>query len=63
MRSNHLVYEYKDHGFVIDRDEASERLGSLIVTESPETRFAESAHELLERANLFLWIKQPRRRL
>jgi Serine dehydrogenase proteinase len=40
--ANKLVYEYKDHGFVIDLDEAQRNLGSSwIRTETPELKFAE----------------------
>ena len=61
-----LVYEYKDHGFVIDSDEATNEplgLGSMIVTGSSVAAFCESIHEALEQANLFLWANRPRRRL
>jgi hypothetical protein len=64
--AKHLVYEYKDHGFVIDSEEATSApllLGDLIVTQSPIAAFSESVHELLEQANLFLWVHRPRRRL
>jgi hypothetical protein len=36
-----FVYGYKDHGFVIDRDEAADILGSVIIkTETQEYRLA-----------------------
>ena len=48
-----FVYGYKDHGFVIDRDEATEILGSEIVkSDSSEYRLANTIHEYLANANL-----------
>lgn len=44
--SNHFVNHYKDHGFVIDYDEASALLGSAIVKQgSKEYSFANSVFE------------------
>jgi len=48
-----FVYGYKDHGFVIDRDEATEILGSDIVkSDTAEYRLANQIHEYLETVNL-----------
>jgi hypothetical protein len=48
-----FVYGYKDHGFVIDREEATEILGPAIVkSNTPEYRLANRIHEYLESANL-----------
>jgi hypothetical protein len=48
-----FVYGYKDHGFVIDRDEASDILGPDIVkSDSDEYRLANRVHEYLANANL-----------
>lgn len=61
-----LVYEYKDHGFVIDSDEATNEplgLGQMIVTGSAIASYCEAVHDVLEQANLFLWVHRPRRRL
>jgi hypothetical protein len=45
-----LVHEYKDHGFVIDYDEASQLLGKdLVRTGSPEALFSEDLY------SLFFW--------
>jgi hypothetical protein len=51
--AHRFVYEYKDHGFVIDHDEATEILGREIVKfESPEYKLASQIHEYLEIVNL-----------
>ena len=48
-----FVYEYKDHGFVIDRDEATEILGEHIVkSDTKEYKLANQIHEYLESVNL-----------
>lgn len=48
-----FVYGYKDHGFVIDRDEATEILGPEIVKpSSSEYKLANTIHEYLANANL-----------
>lgn len=50
-----LVNEYKDHGFVIDREEAEEILSdNLIKKDSKELEFAEDVHQLIMEANLWL---------
>lgn len=57
-----LVYEYKDHGFVIDAEEARALLeDGLIVTDSPEIRFAEKLHQKLENVNMWLRIGQKKK--
>ena len=51
--AHRFVYGYKDHGFVIDRDEAAEILGPAIVkTDTPEYKLANKIHEFLEVVNL-----------
>jgi len=57
-----LVYEYKHHGFVIDRDEAREHLGDQwILSDTPIQAFAEDLYGLFEQVNLFLgFIKKKR---
>ena len=48
-----FVYGYKDHGFVIDRDEALKYLGdSMVRSDSKEYKLANEIHEFLEDANL-----------
>jgi hypothetical protein len=50
-----LVYEYKDHGFVIDRDEARAHLGNhWVLTNTPELALAEDVYRLFEESNLIL---------
>jgi hypothetical protein len=51
--AHRFVYGYKDHGFVIDRDEAAEILGDDIVkSDTAEYKLANQIHEYLERVNL-----------
>jgi hypothetical protein len=48
-----LVYEYKHHGFVIDKDEASQTLGSSwVFGDTPETAFAEKVYERFDIINI-----------
>jgi hypothetical protein len=48
-----FVYEYQDHGFVIDRDEAASILGNDIVkSDTAEYKLANQIHEYLEMVNL-----------
>jgi hypothetical protein len=48
-----LVHEYKDHGFVIDVDEARELLGKGTIREdSQETRFADELYSLYD----YYWL-------
>lgn len=50
-----LVYEYKDHSFVIDYEEASMLLGnSWVKNESPLLELAEEVYGLFETVDLFL---------
>jgi hypothetical protein len=50
--AQHFVYGYKDHGFVIDHEEAKRFLGDLIKTGTPEYRLANEIHEYMEGVNL-----------
>lgn len=56
--AHRFVYEYKDHGFVIDRDEALEILGPTLVRfETPEYKVANQIHEYLEIVNFaYSWF-------
>jgi hypothetical protein len=57
-----LVHEYKDHGFVIDLDEAQKHLGSdWIKTGTSELKAAESIYRLLDLVNLFYGMAQSKR--
>lgn len=59
-----LVYEYKDHGFVIDLDEAQRHLGDgWVKTGTPELEFAEKVYRLFDWVNLFLGLYQSKRLL
>ncbi len=56
-----FVYEYKDHSFVIDREEAGKILGATIKTGTPEYRFGNLTHVVFENLNLLLgWKRQMR---
>jgi hypothetical protein len=57
-----LVHEYKDHGFVIDLDEARGHLGqSWIRSDTPELLVAEAVYNLFEEVNLFYGVFQRKR--
>ena len=59
-----LVHEYKDHGFVIDLDEAKVHLGvDWIRTGTPELQAAEAIYSLFEMINLLLRVGQNKRTL
>jgi hypothetical protein len=59
-----LVHEYKDHGFVIDLDEAQKHLGSdWIKTGTVEIKAAEAVYSLFETVNLWYGIAQSKRML
>jgi ClpP class serine protease len=48
-----LVYEYKDHSFVIDKDEAKKFLGDIIKVNTDEYRLANEIHKFMGNLN---WI-------
>jgi hypothetical protein len=51
--AHRFVYGYKDHGFVIDIDEAKEILGEEIIKfETQEYQLANQIHEFMENVNL-----------
>jgi hypothetical protein len=57
-----LVHEYKDHGFVIDIDEARNHLGSdWVKSNTVEMAAAEAVYNLFEFVNLFLDLYQSKR--
>jgi hypothetical protein len=59
-----LVYEYKDHGFVIDLDEVQKHLGSgWIRSDTAELAFAEEVYRHFDLINLFLHVFQTKRLL
>lgn len=57
-----LVYEYKDHGFVIDHEEAVRFFGvDFIKYDTDEAQLAEKIHELIENFSLSIqFIKDKR---
>jgi hypothetical protein len=57
-----LVYEYKDHGFVIDLAEATTHLGAdWIRGQSPELALAEAVYRLFEEVELWLGLVAQKR--
>ena len=57
-----LVYEYKDHGFVIDFEEAKSHLGeSWVLTDTPELDFAEAVYHLFEEIGLYVSVLAKKR--
>ena len=55
--ADHFVNHYKDHGFVIDYDEARDLLGSKLVKhETPEYSFANEVYTSFERFRMMLGI-------
>lgn len=57
-----LVHEYKDHGFVIDIEEARMHLGAdWIKSDTAEVRVGEKIYSLFETVNLFLDINHSKR--
>lgn len=51
-----LVYEYKDHSFVIDKEEAKELLGDVVKVDTDEYRFSNEIHKFLNEVNILLGI-------
>ena len=51
-----FVYAYKDHSFVIDREEAKIFLGEIVKSETEEYILGNKVHDFLERVSLFLDI-------
>ena len=59
-----LVYEYKDHSFVIDPEEAQQHLGAdWVKTNTKELAFAEDLYRLFEEVDLDLRIIKRKRLL
>jgi hypothetical protein len=57
-----LVYGYKDHGFVIDIEEAKTHLGDTwIRTGTPELAAAEAIYSHFESVNFFMGMVKPKR--
>lgn len=51
-----LVYEYKDHSFVIDKEEAKELLGDVVKVNTDEYKFGNEIHKFLNDVNFILGI-------
>lgn len=57
-----LVYEYKDHGFVIDLQEAQQHLGAnWIKTNTPELQLAEKIYQLFKDVNFYLGLAHKKK--
>jgi len=57
-----LVYEYKDHSFVIDKDEASSLLGEQIVQiGTPEYTLSNEIYKIIETVNLLYGLLHKKR--
>jgi hypothetical protein len=57
-----LVHEYKDHGFVIDLDEAQQHLGpDWVKTGTMELKAAEAIYDRFEHVNLWYKLAQTKR--
>lgn len=54
MVAKRLVYEYKDHGFVIDKNEAKLFLGDIIKTDTAEFKFGNDIYKYLEDVQFLL---------
>jgi ClpP class serine protease len=47
-----FVYEYKDHSFVIDKEEAQKYLGDMIKVNTPEYQLANDIHKFMSNLNV-----------
>lgn len=51
-----LVSEYKDHSFVIDRDEAGKILGDIVKLDSDEFKLVDKIHAFLDQAHFAIKV-------
>lgn len=51
-----LVYEYKDHSFVIDKEEAKNLLGDMVKVNTNEYKFGNEIHKFLNEVNIIIGI-------
>lgn len=51
-----LVYEYKDHSFVIDKEEAIELLGEIVKVNTNEYKFGNEIHKFLNEVNIIIGL-------
>ncbi len=56
--ANRLVYGYKDHSFVIDKDEAKKYLNEMIKTNTDEYRLANTIHKFMSKLNIIFGIEK-----
>jgi hypothetical protein len=54
--AKNFVYEYKDHSFVIDKDEAQKILGGTIKANTAEYALANELHQFLSKLNMLAEI-------
>lgn len=54
-----LVKSYKDHGFVIDKEEAKKLLGDMIKSDTPEYFLANDIARFIANTKLALWVTDP----
>lgn len=54
--AHRLVYDYKDHSFVIDKEESKELLGDIIKLNTEEYKLSNELHKFLTNINLMLDI-------
>jgi hypothetical protein len=54
--AKNFVYEYKDHSFVVDKEEATKFLGDMIKVNTPEYNLANEIHQFMSTLNLLAGI-------
>lgn len=54
--ARNFVYEYKDHSFVVDKEEAQKFLGDIIKINTPEYKLANDIHQFMGTLNLLAGI-------
>jgi ClpP class serine protease len=54
--AKNFVYEYKDHSFVVDKEEATKFLGDVIKVNTPEYQLANEIHQFMSTLNLLAGI-------
>lgn len=54
--AKNFVYEYKDHSFVVDKEEATKFLGDIIKVNTPEYKLANEVHQFMRTLNLIAGI-------
>jgi hypothetical protein len=54
--ADRFVYTYKDHSFVIDKDEAKQFLGEMVKVNTNEYDFGNSVHNFIDNFNLVLGL-------